>query len=157
MVKDPDATPKQAEDFIYCMTFHAEIRQDHSLRITKVSHPTLRSCFPEQGPITIATGEALAQWCANPAKPAAAVTADEAIPKNLDARKQLKIKLWALAQQYIKETSGTDIRETGGTVSEIEGALLAQKFISIPFKDLSLAEMGIAIDKLEVALSEITP
>src|ERR1017187_542022 len=66
MVKDPDSTPKQAEDFIYSMTFHAEIRQDHSLRITKVSHPTLRACFPESGPITIATGEALARWVAAP-------------------------------------------------------------------------------------------
>lgn len=91
MVKDPDATPKQAEDFIYSMTFHAEIKQDHSLRITKVSHPTLRACFPDQGPITIATGEALAKWCAS-----SSVAPTNGTPKPDRERDGLKKELWEL-------------------------------------------------------------
>ena len=66
MTKDPNATPKQAEDFIYGMTAHAEILPDHALRLTKMSHPTLGACFPATGPITIEHGERLAKWCANP-------------------------------------------------------------------------------------------
>lgn len=93
MIKDPDATPKQSEDFIYAMTFHAEIRQDHSLRITKISHPTLRECFPEDGkPITIQTGEAVARWCASPGKSPIPQTA----PK--DETKALKARLWEMTR-----------------------------------------------------------
>lgn len=66
IVKDDHTTPIQAEDFIFEMTCHAEILHDHSIHLTKCSHPALRSCFPEKGPITIAHGEALAKWCANP-------------------------------------------------------------------------------------------
>jgi hypothetical protein len=151
MVKDPDATPKQAEDFIYCMTFHAEIRQDHSLRITKVSHPTLRSCFPEQGPITIATGEALAQWCARPGQTVASKPdlAVKTAPSESDPTKVLKGKLWSLARSYVGAA--------GSSLEEVENALNASKIIGKPLKELSLVEMGEAVDKLEVALSEITP
>lgn len=66
IVKDEFTTPIQAEDFIFEMTLHGEILPNHSLRITKSSHPELRKCFPENQPITIQHGEALARWCANP-------------------------------------------------------------------------------------------
>lgn len=66
IIKDDYVSPMQAEDFIFEATAHFEIFQDHSIRLTKCSHPSLRECFPEKGPITIAHGEALAKWCAAP-------------------------------------------------------------------------------------------
>lgn len=63
IVKDDFTTPIQADDFIFEMTAHAEILQDHSIRLTKCSHPQLEPCFPKNGPITEATGRALAEWC----------------------------------------------------------------------------------------------
>lgn len=76
VVKDDHTTPIQAEDFIYEMTCHAEVLPDHSINLTKCSHPSLRSCFPAKGPITSQHGEAIAKWCAAPgvtqsAKPSA--------------------------------------------------------------------------------------
>lgn len=66
IIKDEATSPIQAEDFIFECTAHAEILQDHSIILTKCSHPALRDCFParSKGPITIGHGEALARWCA---------------------------------------------------------------------------------------------
>lgn len=64
IIKDDHPSPIQAEDFIFEMTAHAEILPDHSLRLTKWSHPALKEAFPKQGPITIQTGEAVGRWCA---------------------------------------------------------------------------------------------
>lgn len=66
IVKDDHTSPIQAEDFIFEATCHGEIMTDHKLRLTKWSHPTLKECFPVNGPITIKTGELIAQWCASP-------------------------------------------------------------------------------------------
>jgi hypothetical protein len=101
--------------------------------------------------ITVAHGEALAAWCANPAKPAASApnAPVKTAPEEHDPAKALKAKLWTLAKQYVGEA--------GSTVSEIEAALTAQEFIHAPLKELSMAQMGEAVDKLEIALSEITP
>ncbi len=62
---------------------HAEILPDHSINLTKCSHPSLRECFPAKGkgPITIQHGEALARWCANPGTVAATPSATSSIPK----------------------------------------------------------------------------
>lgn len=86
IIKDDTTSPIQAEDFIFEMTCHAEILQDHSCRLTKVSHPSLRDCFPKTGPITIAHGEALARWCAAGSKPVEAK----------DSLAGLKKQLWGL-------------------------------------------------------------
>ena len=70
IVKDDHTSPIQSEDFIFEMTAHAEIMQDHSVHVTKCSHPDLRACFPVKGkPITVEHGEALAAWCAAGAAP----------------------------------------------------------------------------------------
>jgi hypothetical protein len=118
----------------------------------KITHPSIRTLLP--GPdqqITVEHGAALAQWCANPAKPAASApnAPVKTAPAEHDPAKALKTKLWTLAKQYVGEA--------GGTVEEIEAALKSQKIIGESLKNLSLAQMGKAIDKLEVALSEITP
>lgn len=65
IIKDDATSPIQAEDFIFEMTAHAEILQDHSIRLTKCSHPSLRDCFPAKGPIGIQHGELIARWCAS--------------------------------------------------------------------------------------------
>lgn len=68
IVKDDFTTPIQADDFIFEMTCHAEILQNHSIILTKCSHPALRDCFPKDKtePISTKHGELLAAWCANP-------------------------------------------------------------------------------------------
>lgn len=74
IVKDDYTTPIQADDFIFEATAHAEILPDHTIRLTKCSHPSLRECFPLDGkePIAIKHGEAIARWCAgsSPQQPA---------------------------------------------------------------------------------------
>lgn len=62
IVKDEFATPIQAEDFIFEMTAHAEVLQDHTLRITKCSHPDLLPCFPQGEPVTVETGAKISEW-----------------------------------------------------------------------------------------------
>ena len=63
IVKDEHTSPIQAEDFIFEMTAHAEILPNHTIRLTKCSHPALRECLPDGDAITITHGEKLAAWC----------------------------------------------------------------------------------------------
>lgn len=76
IVKDEATSPIQADDFIFEMTAHAEILSNHSIILTKCSHPALRDCFPKDKtePISIKHGEAIARWCANPSGPGVAST-----------------------------------------------------------------------------------
>ena len=64
IVKEDFTSPIQDEAFTFEMTAHAEILQDHSIHLTKCSHPELRKCFPEAGPLKIEHGAMIAQWCA---------------------------------------------------------------------------------------------
>lgn len=89
IVKDDVTSPIQAEDFIFDSTAHAEILPDHSIRLTKCSHPSLRECFPAKGPITIQHGEMVAKWCV-----AAGVPAKPTDPMV----KTLKTKLWDITK-----------------------------------------------------------
>lgn len=92
IVKDDHTSPIQAEDFIFESTAHAEILPNHSIHLTKCSHPTLRDCFPADGkePIGIKHGELLAKWCNNPgatpAKQPPATGADADTRKRMIAR-----------------------------------------------------------------------
>ena len=71
IVKDETTSPIQAEDFIFEATCHFEILQNHSIILTKCSHPSLRDCFPKDKttPITIEHGQKLAAWCNAAGKP----------------------------------------------------------------------------------------
>jgi len=71
IVKDETTSPIQAEDFIFEATCHFEILQNHSIILTKCSHPSLRDCFPKDKttPITIEHGQKLAVWCNAAGKP----------------------------------------------------------------------------------------
>src|SRR5512135_2445792 len=104
IVKDDFTTPLTSDDFIFEMTSHGEIMQDHTFRLTKCSHPSLRQAMPNNEPMTVEHGRMLAAWCASPGKPVASAP---------DV-KSLKARLWALAQQYVGK---------GSTLPEIEAAL----------------------------------
>lgn len=67
IIKDEMTSPIQAEDFIFEATCHFEILPNHSIIVTKCSHPALRDCFPKDKttPINIETGQMLAKWCSN--------------------------------------------------------------------------------------------
>jgi hypothetical protein len=93
IVKDENTSPIQDESFIFEMTAHAEILQDHSIRLTKCSHPALRSCFPEKGPLTEKHGEAIAAWCNGGSKPQAAAKEPSAAAQATE-----KTRAWALDQ-----------------------------------------------------------
>lgn len=92
IVKDEFTTPIQAEDFIFEATFHGEIMPDHSLRITKSSHPSLRACFDDGKPITLANGQKLAAWC----RGESTIAPDESV-------KALKKELWTLTKSFHME------------------------------------------------------
>lgn len=94
IVKDEFTSPIQAEDFIFELTAHAEVLPDHSINLTKCSHPDLRKCFPAQGkPLAIEHGELIQQWCMAGGQPSA--------PKAKDL-KALKSEFWTKTQPIHK-------------------------------------------------------
>lgn len=92
IVKDKFTSPIQADDFIFEMTAHAEVLPDHSINLTKCSHPALRECFPKQGPIAAQHGELIAKWCAAGGQPAAPSNPMEA------ELKAVKTKIWNMTK-----------------------------------------------------------
>ena len=66
-MKRADApSPKQSDDILYEMFIHGWIEQDHTMRVTKYPKaiPELRGIVRDGEPITIETGQRLAQWAA---------------------------------------------------------------------------------------------
>jgi len=94
IVKDDKTTPIQSEAFIFEMTVHMEIKQDHSVSITK-SSITMKGIFEECRPISYETGARLAGWCQGVAK----VQTQAQVS---DALKALKTKLWAITEKTHK-------------------------------------------------------
>jgi hypothetical protein len=68
IVKDDVLTPIQAEDFIFEATVHGQIDMRHRFIPTKISHPALSACLPDNAMITADHGRMLAQWCEAPNK-----------------------------------------------------------------------------------------
>lgn len=93
ILKDEHTSPIQAEDFIYEATVHAEILHDHSIHLTKCSHPGLRTCFPETGPLTVEHGRAIKAWCSVEQGPGTNVAAAS---KPADPLRDLKKTLWKM-------------------------------------------------------------
>lgn len=87
IVKDDFTSPIQAEDFIFEATAHLEIMPDHTIRLTKCSHPDLGKCFPDdfKEPIKIKHGELIAQWASNGGKPRQEQTAQPQSEAQSDA------------------------------------------------------------------------
>jgi hypothetical protein len=119
IVKDEFASPIQADDFIFEMTAHAEVLQDHSINLTKCSHPELRKCFPVTGPLGIEHGELIAKWCSAGGQSAQPSTSDDA--------KSPKAKLWKLTEKIHNGDPKTletylishDFIEPGGSLSSL--------------------------------------
>lgn len=91
IVKDDVTTPIQAEDFIFEMTAHCEILQNHEIRLTKCSHPELRKCFPDKGPIESRHGELLAGWCQASSAAPKASPGPKSAPKTAIGEKQATV------------------------------------------------------------------
>jgi hypothetical protein len=104
IVKDDFTTPIQAEDCIYEMTAHGEIMPDHSLRLTKWSHPALKSCFPSKGPVTIEHGALVRQWCDTPGGTPPEKPSGKPAKTAVD---ELKKKLWDLCIGRVGTTRPT--------------------------------------------------
>ncbi len=134
IIKDDFTTPIQADDFIFEMTAHAEVLKDHSIDLTKCSHPSLRDCFPKSGPITTEHGEALARWCNNPSTPAKA------------APSQAKARLWSACQT---------IRGTAQSWDVAEAWMVSKKILQPGQKVSALSddEMTEARTKVEIELT----
>lgn len=96
ILKDEDPSPIQAEDFIFESTAHALILKDHTIILTKCSHPDLRKCFPLDGkaPLTIEHGQAIARWCQTPGGPGTKAPAEKSDPE-ID---RLKKELWKMTE-----------------------------------------------------------
>lgn len=128
VVKDLFTSPIQAEDFIYEMTAHFEVLQDHTIHVTKMSHPTLGECFPQDytKPVTIETGEAIAAWCAGGSvKSRPQIIAD---PTDLKTAKSM---LWAAVKPSFEDLAQLEnyIRDKGvlgedETLSQLDAARL---------------------------------
>ena len=139
IIKDAYTSPIQDEGFIFEATCHGEIMPDHSLRLTKWSHPSLKPCFPVNAPVTIQTGEAIAKWCITPG------VSEKSESQPVDA-KALKAKLWTMTKKI-----------HGGDVHKLE-KWLREGFI-IPnenrLEDLTGDLLVGVIEKANVRLSEV--
>lgn len=140
IVKDDKTSPLQAEDFIFEATAHFEILPDHSIILTKCSHPTLRECFPKEGPIKIEHGQKLAAWCAGASAPT--VETKPAVATLDDCKKQL----WRL----ITKATGKS-----PSVADAEKWLRQLKIIDRPLVELSIDDIKVAIEKVEIHLNDV--
>jgi len=156
IVKDDYASPLQAEDFIFESSLHGQIMPDHSLVITKSSHPGLRGCFPDHKPITQEHGATLAAWCASGGAPApAAAPAAPARGATPSDQKGLIAELWKMCEPF---------RGTENSWKAAWAQLAAWKIID-PAKHpkpstLTVEELIEVLDKTSLAIgqsSDITP
>lgn len=137
IVKDDVISPIQAEDFLFEMTAHACILPDHSAKLTKVSHPALRDCFPLKGPIEAKHGELLAQWCSNAGGSKPVQPAGNSLAK-------LKNELFSITMS-----------RHNGDAQALERFLIDEIFIpdNARLADLTAEEIKNAIDKYRAKFS----
>lgn len=138
IIKDDHASPLQSEEFIFEATCHGEILPDHSLRLTKWSHPSLKSCFPAQGPITIEHGAMVRAWCDTPGSAPAAKPPQTTV----DA---LKKQLWSVC-----------LGRVGKDKASIEARLIEWSILPVgkTLSDLNTVEaLTDALDKVELQLT----
>ena len=111
------------------------------VHVWKCTHPGIAPLLPgPQEQVTVAHGAALAAWCAGGAV--------QTTQTKLQAQEGPKAKLWRMALEYCAPETA---------VATVEEILIRGKFIGKQLKELTPAEMGEAVAKLEVALSEIVP
>ncbi len=138
IVKDDKTTPIQAPDFISECTVYGEINRDHGFQIIKWSHPALKSCFPNQTPLTIEHGALVRAWSDS--------TGDKPTGKPpKTAVDELKKKLW-----------DSCLGRVGKTRPEIEARLIEWSILQPgqTLSDLNTANaLNEAIDKIEIQLT----
>lgn len=136
IVKDDHTSPIQSEEFIFEATAHFEILPDHSVNLTKCSHPALRSCFPSAGPITVEHGRKLAEWCHNPT----------AKPK--DDLAILKKQLWEMTKE-----------QHGGKTAALEKWLIDRAILgdSETLAGLTVERLKGVLADTELLLSDVIP
>lgn len=150
IVKDEATSPIQAEDFIFEATCHFEILPDHSINLTKASHPSLRECFPEKGPIAIKHGEMLAQWCQAPGKTVAPTATDKQAPRKLSPVDECKVRLWSLLESVHHGEKGAS------SVAKMEAKLIQWNILQLGQSLASLTtveQYQEVIDKTEIAIN----
>lgn len=146
IVKDEFTSPIQADDFIFEMTCHAEILQNHSIILTKCSHPSLRDCFPKDKttPITVEHGKILAAWCNAAGKPA---TTPQPNPEPQSEAREIaktKLEVWNI----LKKEIGDSI-----TPKSANEYLWANEILDAANPDHELSKLG--LDALKSILAKI--
>ena len=111
VVKDDHISPIQAEDFIFEMTLHAEILQDHTIRLTKCSHPDLWACIEEGHPIAAVTGERIAAWAKGEQKQRPAVEVHEEARTAANLGKEAFKAWWKEASKQERTYANSIIEE----------------------------------------------
>jgi hypothetical protein len=147
IIKDEFTTPIQSEDFIYEMTFHAEILHDHGLHITKPGHPELRKCFDESKPITVEMGAALARWSADPESPKNTPT---------PSIETLKQTLWKMTDRIHCVPPGCKNKNTMEAGAKILNQYLIDEAIisdTETIHELSAERLSVVVEKLRAKLS----
>ena len=141
IVKDDYTTPIQADDFVFEMTAHGEILQDHTFRLTKCSHPSLRQAMPNNEPMAVRHGEMLAAWCAMPTGPGNQSGTVSAENGEIE-RKRLKSKLWKLTEsRHGGKLEGleiwliaTDLMNDAENLSDLPASRLSEIIAAVPAK-----------------------
>lgn len=136
IIKDDYVSPIQDEAFLFEATYHMEVLQDHSVRLTKCSHPDLRKCFPEKGPITVEHGKLIASWCAAPQGPGTS-------KQTADPAATLKKKLWDMTT-----------KKHHGDKAALRQFLVDEALLDpdMPLEDLSETDLRAVIRKTEAKL-----
>ncbi len=137
IVKDDTTSPIQEECFIFEATAHAEILPDHSINLTKCSHPSLRECFPSKGPITIQHGEMIAKWCA-------AAGAPQPTAKTKSPLDEAKAKLWNILK------SVPTIKDIPAAQSWLESNKI---LIGKKLSDCTVEELTVAAEKADLVIN----
>jgi hypothetical protein len=140
IVKDKFTSPIQEDGFIFELTAHAEVLPDHSINLSKCSHPALRECFPKSGPITTQHGELIAKWCAAGGQPVAPANPLEA------ELKVIKTKIW----------NATKTQHSGKTWGDLEVWLASKQLIgeSDRIADLDLDALNELLNNIVTALKK---
>ena len=172
IIKDDFTTPIQADDFIFEMTAHGEIMPDHSFRLTKCSHPDLRKCFTDKAPITVKTGELVAQWCKapttqmKPSEPAKGPTEPPKGDAKGDAKGErpsekakiaaFKRKLWDLTRHvhHVSKEEDGDMMRTEEGRRELNQWLIDEAYIAETetLAGLKLIRLTEVVEQVEMKL-----
>lgn len=154
VAKDEFTTPIQSEDFIFEMTVHGEVMQDHTFRLTKCSHPALRQAMPNNEMTTIEHGQRLAAWCASPGGPGTQVP-----PMASNGRGKLLSELRDMTSAIHGWTKGMTAKDWQEVRSKLDQWLIDETLISDTqtAAELTAEELGQVLEKAKVKLSTPQP